>query len=573
MNRFPGAIDATPDPTLVVDGDGVVHAGTPSVEAVFGLDPAELAGRSIDEVFEDPTELDWGSPPSMASFEDGEKGDGGEGDGEKGDGESDDESGGGEADEGVARTDDSGDAGVSGTRHDVTGLIETTRAGEARSLADGFELAVRRGDGILVPVRVSVGPFELDGDPYAVVTAIDVSNERTRRLALQRRTETLESLHEATRELLKTTDKRAAAEAAVSYVEGVLGHPIAAIWLHDEDGDALEPVVWTDSAETVVGDHPTFAADEPSITWDVFESGEPTYVADVGDDPDRYSDDATIRSELVVPLGRYGVLNIGATAADAFDDSDLAIARIWAATVTMVLVRIERERQLKRREAEVSRERDRLEEFASLVSHDLRSPLNVAAGNLEIVTDRLAGESIDVAELGAVERSLDRMDALIEDLLALARRGAGIDETEPVALAALAAECWSTVDTESATLSVETEAVVAADRSRLRQALENLFGNAVEHAGPDVTVEVGALDDGDGFYVADDGPGIDPERREAVFEAGMTTDPEGTGFGLKIVGEVAEAHRWTVELVAGERGGARFEFRGVDFDPTDRSEE
>ena len=91
MNRFPGAIDATPDPTLVVDGDGVVHAGTPSVEAVFGLDPAELAGRSIDEVFEDPTELDWGSPPSMASFEDGEKGDGGEGDGEKGDGESDDE--------------------------------------------------------------------------------------------------------------------------------------------------------------------------------------------------------------------------------------------------------------------------------------------------------------------------------------------------------------------------------------------------------------------------------------------------------------------------------------------------
>jgi two-component system OmpR family sensor kinase len=351
----------------------------------------------------------------------------------------------------------------------------------------------------------------------------------------------------------------------------VLGHPLAAIWLYDEESDALEPIVWTDTADDVVGDHPTFAADEPSITWDAFESGEPTYVADVADDPDRYSDDATIRSELVVPLGRYGVLNVGATVPNAFGDSDLAVARVWAATVTMVLVRIERERQLRRREEEVARERDRLEEFASLVSHDLRSPLNVAAGNLEIVTERLADKPIDVEELDAVERSLDRMDALIEDLLALARQGAGIDETERVALADLVAECWETVDTKSATIAVDGD-VVAADRSRLRQAFENLFGNAVEHAGPDVAVTVGVLDDGDGFYVEDDGPGVDAEDRGEVFEAGVTTDPEGTGFGLKIVAEVADAHGWTVELVEGESGGARFEFRGVDVEPGETGE-
>ena len=547
MDRFPEALDATPDPTVVVGGDGVVHAGTPSVEAVFGLDPAALSGRSIDDVFEDPTELDWGDVASTTPFDTG-FGAGG--------------------DSGPA-TDPAGDAAPAGpsgadrSRHDVAALIEAVRAGERRSLADGFELAVQRGDGVLVPVRVSVGPFELDGAPYGVVTAIDVSNERTRQLALRRRTETLESLHEATRELLKTTDREAAAEAAVAYVDDVLGHPLAAIWLYDERSNALEPVVWTDTADEVVGDHPTFSADERSITWDAFENGEPTYVADVDDEPDRHGDDSTIRSELIVPLGRYGVLNVGATVPDAFDDSDLAVARIWAATVTMVLVRIERERQLRRREEEVARERDRLEEFASLVSHDLRSPLNVAAGNLEIVTERLADESIDFEELGAVKRSLDRMDALIEDLLALARQGAGIDETEPVPLAELVAECWQTVDTEAATLSVETDAVVAADRSRLRQALENLFGNAVAHAGPDVTVAVGALPDGEGFYVADDGPGIDAEIREAVFEAGVTTNPDGTGFGLKIVAEVAEAHGWTVELAEGETGGARFEFRGV----------
>ncbi|GAA0529485.1 hypothetical protein GCM10008994_00020 [Halorubrum ejinorense] len=544
MDQFPKALDATPDPTLVVDSEGVVRAGTPSVESVFELDPDELTGTAVADVFHDPDELEWEEAASVTPFQpDGDESD-------------------------VAVEDDFGsdETAVDDSRHDVAALIDAVRAGEARSLADGFELAVRRGDGVLVPVRVSVGPFELDGDAYAVVTAIDVSNEWTRQLALQRRTETLESLHEATRELLKTTEREAAAEAAVTYVDDVLGHPIVAIWLYDEETDALEPAVWTDTAEAVVGDHPTFDADDQSITWDVFESGEPTYVPDVSADPDHYKDDATIRSELVVPLGRYGVLNVGSTEPDAFDDSDLAVARIWAATVTMVFVRIERERQLRRREAEVARERDRLEEFASLVSHDLRSPLNVAAGNLEIVTARLAQQSVDVDELDAVERSLDRMDALIEDLLALARQGAGIDETESVPLADLAAECWGTVDTADATIAVETDAVVAADRSRLRQALENLFVNAVTHAGPDVAVTVGALPDGDGFYVADDGPGIDPADREEVFEAGMTSDPEGTGFGLKIVAEVAEAHGWTIELTESESGGARFEFRGADIE-------
>ncbi|ELZ46466.1 multi-sensor signal transduction histidine kinase, partial [Halorubrum californiense DSM 19288] len=97
-------------------------------------------------------------------------------------------------------------------------------------------------------------------------------------------------------------------------------------------------------------------------------------------------------------------------------------------------------------------------------------------------------------------------------------------------------------------------------------ALENLFVNAVTHAGPEVAVTVGTLSDGDGFYVEDDGPGIDPEDREEAFEAGVTSDPEGTGFGLKIVAEVAEAHGWTVELAESPTGGARFEFRGVDVE-------
>ena len=508
MERFPEALGGLPDPVLIVDTDGVVRAGNPRVEPVLGYEPAELEGTEVERLLYD--------------------------------------------------------AGGGSAGAELYGHVADP---EPRSMAASLDLTARRSDGTEIPVTISLGPFERAGEAYLVVTVVDVREERARQAELRRRTRTLESLHEATQDLLKTTDREVAAEAAVDYVEEVLGHPIAGIWLYDEGRDALEPHVWTDAADEVVGEHPAFSADGRSISWQVFDSGKPEYVADIRTDPDRYNPDSPIRSELVLPLGRYGIINVGATEPDAFDDSDLAIARIWAATVTMVFVRIERERQLRAREAEVARERDRLEEFASLVSHDLRNPLNVAAGNLELIRTRLEGQQAAPPELETVARSLDRMGALVEDMLTLAKQGTAIDETEAVSLSALADESWANVDTADAELAVADDRLLRADRSRLRQAVENLFANAVAHGGADVRVEVGALDGAAGdadFYVADDGPGVPEAVRDEAFDAGVSTDEDGTGFGLKIVAEVADAHGWSVDLVDAEGGGARFEFRGVE---------
>ncbi|MEZ3163795.1 ATP-binding protein [Halorubrum sp. RMP-47] len=213
----------------------------------------------------------------------------------------------------------------------------------------------------------------------------------------------------------------------------------------------------------------------------------------------------------------------------------------------------------KRRERELERRNERLDEFASIVSHDLRNPLDVARGRLE-----LAREERDSQHLEAVARAHDRMATLIDDLLTLAREGVDVESLEPVALDAVTEECWRSVETADATLRAEATSTVRADRSRLKQLLENLLRNAVSHGGPAVTVTVGDLEGG--FYVADDGPGIPEDEREEVFGAGHTTDPEGTGFGLAIVERVAEAHGWAVDVTDGPDGGARFEFTGVDVE-------
>lgn len=212
------------------------------------------------------------------------------------------------------------------------------------------------------------------------------------------------------------------------------------------------------------------------------------------------------------------------------------------------------------RERELEASVSRLDDFASVVSHDLRNPLNVATGRLE-----LARETGDFTHFDAVARAHERMETLIDKLLTLAKFGKPVQELESVDLAAVSESGWRTVVTEDAELVVDIDRLIRADRSRLRQLLENLVRNAVEHGGPQVTVTIGELPDQRGIYLADDGQGIAEDRRERVFESGYSTGNEGPGVGLTIVREIVEAHGWDIELSESITGGARFEIRGVEF--------
>ena len=222
---------------------------------------------------------------------------------------------------------------------------------------------------------------------------------------------------------------------------------------------------------------------------------------------------------------------------------------------------------------------ERLSEFASVVSHDLRNPLNVVQGRLS-----LALETGEVSHLDAAAGAADRMEQLIEDLLTLARQGDAVGNVERMDIATAAEGAWSNVGTVGATLAQDGTTTVDADPDRLGELLENLFRNAVEHGSDhlsgsydtpsrrppddstasDLTVTVGTIagdnDTATGFYVADDGPGIPPEDREKVFERGYTTATDGTGFGLAIVEDIATAHGWSVRTTESADGGARFEF-------------
>jgi len=265
---------------------------------------------------------------------------------------------------------------------------------------------------------------------------------------------------------------------------------------------------------------------------------------------------------------------------------------------------------------ELERQNERLDRVAATISHDLRNPLNVASGRLELLRAELDDERTE-RHAEKVEQAHGRMGEIIDEVLTLAREGREVDELAAVDIESTAREAWANVETDGASLDVAFTGDVWADRSSLLTVFENLFRNAVEHGStgsqntdrsgdavehgstgnqpaaddaiehgstsPDsrahqdaqtteaqdpghadcggVTVRVGRLEDG--FYVEDDGPGIPPDERDRVFDHGYTTSDGGTGFGLAIVETVAETHGWTVDIEESPDGGARFTFRGA----------
>jgi len=233
--------------------------------------------------------------------------------------------------------------------------------------------------------------------------------------------------------------------------------------------------------------------------------------------------------------------------------------------------------------------------IASVVSHDLRNPLDVAKARA-----RAARESGDVEHFDRLDCAHDRMERIIGDVLTLARRDGVVNASPGVEVGDVAGDAWQAVETGVATLAVAGDLpAVEADPDRLQRLFENLFRNAVEHGtasarpadgveeGPpgapassgaasdarvtdadanadDTAVSVRVGPTADGFFVADDGRGVPPAERDRVFEPGYTAAGDGTGLGLTIVDRIATAHGWTVGVAESDGGGARFEITGVE---------
>jgi len=378
----------------------------------------------------------------------------------------------------------------------------------------------------------------------------------------------LKALNTIATELKEYESREAVCERTIEAAESILEFDICVINL-EEDGHL--PIAAISSTTPPNGASP-MTVDEGLVGL-AYRTGESIIVDDLKQH-EAANPQGPYRSALTVPIGKHGVFQTVTTETGGFTGTDRELAELLVAHCVAALDRIEHAAEIRKRSRRLERQNKRLAEFADVVSHDLRNPLNVLTGHLE-----LARETGDPEHFERCEAAIERMETLIDDLLTLAREGEAIGEVEPVDLEALIERCLETTEVSGASIEVEDTLQFQADPDRVRQLIENLLRNsvehgstgsrpqaddAVEHAAPDVTVRIGPLAEGRGFYVADDGPGIPEADREQVFEAGYSTAEGGTGFGLSIVREVARAHGWSVDVADSESGGTRFEITGVE---------
>ena len=406
----------------------------------------------------------------------------------------------------------------------------------------GAILAVPIGDlGLLTVGAPSAGEMGASTPDLVEILARDAA------VAIERveRESALEALHEATRALMEAETREEIARRTVDTTEDVLGHHMAVFRLLSPDGERLEPVAISEWIRENLSERPSFRVGQGSVGT-VYESGEVRLF-----DRSELSDldvESSTDTLLSLPVGDHGVLTIGESEPATFDDSAVQLAKVLASNAETALDRIDREIELERRN-------ERLDQFAGIVSHDLRNPLNVISGHVDLA-------EVEEPHRSAIAVSLDRMRSIIDDVLALAREGRVVDDPRPTNLRRVVELAWARVETGGATLSVETDVDVVADEERLQRLLENLIRNAIQHGSGGVAIRVGDVDGG--FFVEDDGPGVSRDARESVFRTGFTTDEEGTGLGLAIVAEIVEAHGWTIALEEGRDGGARFVVTGVE---------
>lgn len=230
------------------------------------------------------------------------------------------------------------------------------------------------------------------------------------------------------------------------------------------------------------------------------------------------------------------------------------------------------EQRVEERTAELARSNSDLEEFASIAAHDLRSPLTTIGGFASLLADSSGGLTAENQLLvDRIVRGVDRMQALVDDLLAYAKVST-VAAPAPVDCGGLVDEVVSLLDADiSAThaqLRVAPLPTVEGDDSQLRQLFSNLIGNAIKFRRPDAEplVEIDAEHQSRGwlFTVSDNGIGIDPRDQDRVFKMFQRLHPSdrytGTGLGLAICRRVVENHGGRIWIEASPSGGTSFRF-------------
>jgi PAS domain S-box-containing protein len=393
--------------------------------------------------------------------------------------------------------------------------------------------------------------YENDEVARVIGTAMDVTEQYEQR-------QRIESLHEASRRLTYATTVEDVAETSVDIAEEVLDCPLSTMWHYDNPSGSLVPLGMTDSSKELLEVDSMTDLDpitEGKLGMEVFQQGE-SWTTENYQEVENSAFDQAFGSMLLIPLGDIGLLEIGRQEPGEIPEMDLKQAEILGLNAQAALDRVEREEELETRTSQ-------MEFINSILRHDVLNGMTVIRARAEILEGELDGEHGEYAE--TIRRWCDDITAFVERVQTVLNALGGQEDVslEAVNVSKLLEEeldrIGQTYPDIEFDISLPDELQVHADEL-LGDVLGNIVRNAIEHNETDgLRIEASAeqVDDRVRVRIADNGRGIQPEQREAVFRRGEThAKSAGSGFGLFFVDAMVKAYGGNIRIEDNDPGAA-----------------
>jgi PAS domain S-box-containing protein len=468
------------------------------------------------------------------------------------------------------------------------GFARYLETGQAKVIGRTIELVGLHSDGTEFPLELSLGEWRR-GERRAFTGVIRDVRER-------RRTERFVAAQFAVASVLaESPTLEDAAPRFLAAIAESMGWQVGGLWTPEPDGRHLRcRAAWYEAgAQVEVFRRATMEiALEPGegLPGRVWASGEPVWIRDAGSEPNFTRGDAAIHSGLHGGIG-LPLLSGGETvgAIDFFSpqihEPDPALIELMGTIGSQLGGFIQRKQaqaelaataaELEDRAADLERSNADLEQFAYVASHDLSEPLRMVGGFAQLLQKRYEGKlDADADEfIGYMVDGVNRMQALIDDLLAFSRVGRGDRELSDVDAEVVARRALEVLSAPVAETGADVEIgelpTVRCDERELGQLFQNLISNALKFHGDEpprvrVTAEAEAGGAGWRFAVADNGIGIEPRHAERIFKMFQRLHGRdayaGTGVGLAICKKIVEHHGGRLWVEPNADGGSVFKF-------------
>jgi PAS domain S-box-containing protein len=420
--------------------------------------------------------------------------------------------------------------------------------------------------------------------------ARDITDRTRREETLARTVQTLEALYNLVAHAGRAGSPAEIGDAALDAIQAAVLADRASVLVFDEQG-IMRFLAWrglSDEYRRAVEGHSPWSRET--------QNPEALCIEDAVNDERMGSARAAIANEGIhsicfIPLVSMdkliGKFAIYYDSAHWFDDAEVRLATTIGRHVSFGLSRLEAQEAVKslldrerraRKEADAARaEAERTskgkDEFLAMLAHELRNPLSAIVNAVAVLGASSSDEgSRSARALGMIERQTEHLARLIDDLLDVARIRSGLIEIErePMDVRAAVSRAVDAhrhrIEAKRQRLAVslpDSQIIVRGDVVRLQQVVGNLVNNASKYAGVEGSIDVNATLDGGSVVlsVRDDGPGVPPDKLDAIFELFVQANPTlgrsegGLGIGLTLVKRVVDLHGGTVSAQNNASGG------------------